>query len=236
MLRMTLTGVFLLGGLVYSSWATDQSSLLAFEHGPRTLPKIALTFDACPASDARFDKAVVDALIESKTPATFFLSGRWIEKFQKDAKKLAKNPLFELGQHGYLHLNLLRARDASVEYEIKRGQEVFEQILGLTPRLFRPPYAIFDSRTLNAAKLHGLTVVQYDLASGDPDQNISASQLERHVLTHARAGSVIVFHVNGRGYHTAEVLPIIIKELKKAGYQFVTVSELIEDQRKADLK
>jgi peptidoglycan/xylan/chitin deacetylase (PgdA/CDA1 family) len=43
----------------------------------------------------------------------------------------------------------------------------------------------------------------------------------------ARGGSIIVMHVNTRGWHTAEALPEIIANLRKKGYSFVTVSRLI---------
>jgi peptidoglycan/xylan/chitin deacetylase (PgdA/CDA1 family) len=43
----------------------------------------------------------------------------------------------------------------------------------------------------------------------------------------ARSGSVIVMHINGRGWHTAETLPEIIARLRSRGFTFVTVSQLI---------
>ena len=41
------------------------------------------------------------------------------------------------------------------------------------------------------------------------------------------AGSIIIMHVNGRGWHTSEALPTIIDTLREQGYIFVTVSELL---------
>jgi peptidoglycan/xylan/chitin deacetylase (PgdA/CDA1 family) len=34
-------------------------------------------------------------------------------------------------------------------------------------------------------------------------------------------------HMNGRGWHTAEALPVIIKQLRARGYTFVTLSQLL---------
>jgi hypothetical protein len=47
------------------------------------------------------------------------------------------------------------------------------------------------------------------------------------MVNEAKPGSIIVSHANGRGWHTAEALPIAIPKLKAKGYKFVTVSELI---------
>ena len=73
----------------------------------------------------------------------------------------------------------------------------------------------------------GLIVIQYDLPSGDPDSLISEQAIVRYVSSMARGGSIIVMHVNTRGWHTAEALPEIIANLRKKGYSFVTVSRLI---------
>ena len=34
-------------------------------------------------------------------------------------------------------------------------------------------------------------------------------------------------HANGRGWHTAEALPLLIEDLRKRGFQFSTVGELL---------
>ncbi|HEX7572791.1 MAG TPA: hypothetical protein VF514_06835 [Bacteroidota bacterium] len=73
----------------------------------------------------------------------------------------------------------------------------------------------------------GLTVIQYDLPSGDPDSLISEQAIVRYVSSMARGGSIIVMHINTRGWHTSEALPEIIANLRRRGYSFVTVSGLI---------
>jgi hypothetical protein len=40
--------------------------------------------------------------------------------------------------------------------------------------------------------------------------------------------------MNGRGRHTAEALPAVIRQLGKAGYRFVTVGELLDLASKRD--
>jgi hypothetical protein len=65
------------------------------------------------------------------------------------------------------------------------------------------------------------------VATGDPNPNVSATALANATVREARPGSIIVNHANGRGWHTAEALPIAIPKLKAKGYTFVTVSELL---------
>ena len=71
--------------------------------------------------------------------------------------------------------------------------------------------------------------MQYDLPSGDPDTNATKEKLIEYVSTMTKNGSVIVMHMNGRGWHTAEALPEIIDRLRKRGFIFVTVSELMKE-------
>ena len=47
------------------------------------------------------------------------------------------------------------------------------------------------------------------------------------ILRDAKGGSIIVFHMNRKGVHTAEVLPDIIDGLRKRGFTLVTVGELL---------
>jgi peptidoglycan/xylan/chitin deacetylase (PgdA/CDA1 family) len=72
-----------------------------------------------------------------------------------------------------------------------------------------------------------LTVIQYDLPSGDPDPKLTPQAIVRYVVSRARGGSIIVMHINTRGWHTAETLPEIIDGLRKRGFTFVTVSRLL---------
>ena len=73
----------------------------------------------------------------------------------------------------------------------------------------------------------GLTTVQFDLASGDPDKRIGRKKLADYVAGTARNGSIVVMHINHNGKHTAVALPEIIRRLRARGFEFVTVSELM---------
>jgi peptidoglycan/xylan/chitin deacetylase (PgdA/CDA1 family) len=115
----------------------------------------------------------------------------------------------------------------SIAQEIRKAQRVIRGVIGRRPVLFRAPYGEVDVRVASVAESLGLTVIQYDLPSGDPDSLISEQAIVRYVSSMARGGSIIVMHINTRGWHTAEALPEIIANLRRKGYSFVTVSRLI---------
>jgi peptidoglycan/xylan/chitin deacetylase (PgdA/CDA1 family) len=197
-------------------------------NGPRRKKKIALTFDACSTQGpGQFDERVIRALIDMQVPATLFLGGKWMEEHPDETQALANFPQFELGNHTYLHPHLLRESDERVREELARTQDVLFTLTGRQATLFRAPYGELDARVARLGADAGMIAIQYDLASGDPDPRISAKRLIDYVSDQARNGSIVVMHMNGRGWHTAEALPRIVLRLRKKGYKFVTVSELI---------
>jgi peptidoglycan/xylan/chitin deacetylase (PgdA/CDA1 family) len=201
---------------------------LVIEHGPRNSHNIAITFDACPTSlPDEYDKKVVDILIKEKVPATIFMSGRWVEKNPEKAKFLAAQPQFEIAAHSYYHPHMTEKPDDRIIREFKRTQAIIKKTTGKTPRYFRPPYCEVNERVVRLASLAGLTTIQYDVASGDPDPKLTPRKIVQGVLQDAKNGSIIVFHMNHKGVHTAEVLPEVINGLREKGFTLVTIGELL---------
>ena len=188
--------------------------------------EIALTFDACPTQRTDgFDEAVVEVLRTHDVPATMFLSGSWARAHPDAARQLAAH--FEIGSHGDRHIHLDELDQAGVRAELVRAQATLRAITGQRPKLFRPPSVRYDEEVLAAARAIGLRTVTYDVASGDPDPNLRTDAIVRYVTRKARGGSIVIFHINGRGWTTARTLPPIIAALRERGYRFVTVSELL---------
>jgi peptidoglycan/xylan/chitin deacetylase (PgdA/CDA1 family) len=140
---------------------------------------------------------------------------------------LASFPQFELANHAFHHPHLKIISDDSIRQELRRTQEVMDSLTGKQPTLFRPPYGEYDDRVVRIAAEMGLTTIQYDLASGDPDPSFTKEELIRYVTATARNGSIIVMHMNQGGWHTAEALPEIIARLRKRGFTFKTVTDMI---------
>lgn len=227
---------FLCGILFFLLFIGPQAPVLAnskdsliIEHGRRDSQMIALTFDACPTTlPDEYDEKVIEILLREKSPATLFLSGRWVEKNQEKVKLLASQPQFEIANHAFWHPHLLEKDDGRILRELKRTQAIIKKLTGNTPHFYRPPYGEVDERIATIAKTAGLTTIQYDIASGDPDEGLSPQRIVRSVLRDATGGSIIVFHMNRKGVHTAEILPDIIAGLRKKGFTLVTVGELLK--------
>lgn len=196
--------------------------------GPSTEKLIALTFDACQTEKpAGYDAKVIQILRETHTPATLFLGGRWAEAHAAQAKKLGADPLFEIAQHSYLHPHMKKLTVTQATEDLNRAQQAIQRATGRLPRLFRPPFGEWDYSLVAASRGLGLTTVQWSIETGDPDKNVSAKSIVAAVLSQARPGGVVIMHMNGRGWHTAEALPSVISGLRRKGFRLASVGELL---------
>ena len=196
-------------------------------HGSRAAKVVALTFDACQTRHpSGYDAKIISILRATRTPATLVLGGRWMETHPAATRSLAADPLFEIGNHSYLHPHMTKITLAQAHQELQQTQDVMYQLTGKQGVLFRPPYGEYDPALVREAARMGLKTLTWEVVTGDPDKNIKAPAIVRTVLTRARPGSVVIMHMNGRGWHTAEALPAVIRGLRKRGYRLVTVSQL----------
>jgi peptidoglycan/xylan/chitin deacetylase (PgdA/CDA1 family) len=211
-----------------AAWAGAPESLL-ITHGPRELPRIALTFDLCqvPARPSGFDRQIVDFLEREKVAATFFAGGDWLRTHPEEARRLTVNPRFELGNHSWGHPDLRRLSAGEIAGEIERTEAELIRVAGRTSRLFRLPFGTHTPASLQAAAAQGVRIIQWDVVTGDPDPGMDAAAIIKEVQRGARNGSIIIMHANGRGWHTAEALPQMIAWLRGRGFELVTVSELL---------
>lgn len=196
-------------------------------HGSRAVKTVALTFDACQTrKPAGYDAKIIGILRATHTPATLVLGGRWMETHPAATRSLAADPLFELGNHSYLHPHMTRITPAQMRLELQETQDVMYRLTGKQGVLFRPPYGEYNPQLVAQAARLGLKTLTWEVVTGDPDPHITAPEIVQTVLRKAKPGSVVIMHMNGRGWHTAEALPGVIRGLRKRGFRLVTVSKL----------
>lgn len=215
-------------------------------HGPRDKKKIALTFDAEMTDGMKadlvsgrvkssYDKRIIDTLSQTKTKATLFLTGLWIEIYPEVTKELSKNPLFELGSHSYTDSSYfgfcygLKQIPNTVKIEeIGATEKLLREHAGIDNRLFRFPGGCYTPDDVKLVNQANDTVVHWDI-SGSDGFNVNTQQVIHNITDNVQNGSIIILHLNGEpnAPKTAEALPSIISILKQKGFEFVKVSELL---------
>jgi peptidoglycan/xylan/chitin deacetylase (PgdA/CDA1 family) len=198
-------------------------------NGERELPYVALTFDVGqqPSNPAGFDAGIVAALLEYDAPATFFLGGDWMRTHISETRILDGIPLFELGNHSWSHPDMVGLSEARLSNEVLRTQNMMYQLTGHQTVLFRFPSGLYDDLALSVVAWHGLYSIQWDVVIADPVPDNTAENILKLVTERTQPGSIIVMHANGRGWHTAEALPLVIEYLRGQGYCLVRISQLI---------
>lgn len=215
-------------------------------HGPRDRKQVALTFDAEMTDDMKanllagrvknsYDKSIVDILNQTKTPATFFLTGMWIELYPKETGELSNNPLFELGSHSYSDTSYhgfcygLKQIPSTLRIEeIGATEKLLRENAHIDNRLFRFPGGCYTPDDVALVQQADDMVVHWDVVGADGFNN-NASQIVRNVTDNVQNGSIIVLHLNGAptAPKTAEALPEIISKLKAKGFEFVKIYQLL---------
>jgi len=210
---------------------------------------VALTFDLCEREReiAGYDYEIIDYLRDNGIKATFFAGGKWMRSHPQRTMQLMSEPFFEIGNHGWSHRNFRLLDQRTAENEVLWTQAQYELIweelaklpcmratgeraiksIPRVPQVFRFPYGTCTPQTLALLQRLGIAAIQWDVVSGDPAKSQTSSAIVGIVSKQVQPGSIVIFHANGRGHGTAEALPILIEKLRKEGYSFVTVSELL---------
>ena len=188
---------------------------------------VALTFDACQAIERMsVDHAITDFLVARQIPFTVFAGGRFARDNANELRELARHPFVEIENHSWSHRNDMRGLDDDkVRSEVLRAQAMIASVTGRRPALFRFPGGNADERTVALVQALGLKVVHWRWAEGDPDPTVSAAALVAQTLARTRPGEILIFHINGRGWHTAEALPMVVDRLEHRGFRFVLLRD-----------
>ena len=190
---------------------------------------VALTFDACQAGTTmHLDHGISDYLTARNIPFTVFMGGRFARDNAADVAALASNSSVEIENHSWSHNNHMpELSDERVLSEVTRAEQEIRARTHRHTRLFRFPAGNSDERTVALVEGLGYTVVHWRWSEGDPDPKVTADDLVRNTVERARPGDILVFHINGRGVHTAEALPRIVDGLAAKGFRFVRVDDYV---------
>lgn len=199
------------------------------EHVRRLPPKAAktcaLTFDDGP--DADLTPLVLDKLDSHDVRATFFMVGSLIGDGTKPVIERIIDSGHEIGNHSWNYLPMDKMPASLIKRYIEKTNEVIAAYSGAIPRFFRPPnlalsQTMFDSIDLPFA---------CGIAGDDWLRTTSAEYRANKILDSMRDGAIIVLHdVQPLPHPTPESLDILIPELKRRGYAFLTLTELFAEK------
>lgn len=198
---------------------------------------VAFTFDACGGVHGdEYDAELIAYLEQEKVPATLFVSGKWIDANYDVFMRLSQHPLFEIENHGLNHRPC--SVDGESEYgirgtasvpdafdEIEANERKIAAITGRRPLFYRSATAFTDEACAKLAHCLGVTMVSYDVLSGDAVPFTPVATIIKNVLSKVKPGAIIIMHFNRPKWNTCESLQEIVPELKRQGYSFALLKD-----------
>lgn len=206
--------------------------------GPRDERVVALTYDDGP--NPPYTARILDVLEREHVHATFFLVGRAVQAYPAIVRREVRDG-DAVGNHSWNHSHLIVYSPGAVARDLARTDAAIFAAAGVHAKLFRPPFGARDWIVMQQAKRLGYTVVMWSDPLPRDWEYPSAAQIAERVLKVAGSGTIVVLHDGNRGQlcgkaglnphvcdRSADIgaTRIIIEELKKRGFRFVTIPEL----------
>ena len=203
MKKFVLLVAFLLSAMAVSG---QQYLALSFDDGPN----ITTTMQA------------LDVMEKYGVPGSFFVNGCNINEETVPVMLRAKSLGCDIENHSQNHKHMLDLTSAEIREEIEQTSKLIEDAVGVAPRFFRPPYIEHDSRMHNITDL--CFIYGFDLS--DWNKEVTTEQRINAILSGVCDGDIILLHDFKDNDQTIETLKVIIPELQRRGFTFVTVAKL----------
>ncbi len=191
---------------------------------------VALTFDDGPYPP--YTQNLLEVLEEKQVEATFFLVGNNVYAYTEIVKKITEDG-HEVALHAGEHRDFLKLNSSELVGNISSGKNMLEELTGRPVKYMRPPHGFRDWAVMEEASRAGLKVVNWSVIPRDwtnPGAQVIADRVCKDVFP----GAIVLLHDGDAPSQTAsrkqtvEATVLIIDELRKQGYNFVSVSQLLE--------
>lgn len=192
---------------------------------------VALTFDG--GGDATGVASILRTLAAQGVPASFFLTGEFVDDFPASAKAIAAR--YPVGNHTYHHPDLTTLSSSAIRTEVRSAASRIKAVTGQDPRpWFRFPFGAVDARTIGVVNAECYVPFRWTvdtLGWKGTSGGQSVSSVVARITSSLVPGQIVLMHVgaNPTDHSTldADALPRVITELRARGYSFVTLGAVI---------
>jgi peptidoglycan/xylan/chitin deacetylase (PgdA/CDA1 family) len=183
---------------------------------------VALTFDDGPGGQTA---AILDVLKREQVPAAFFSIGKHAVAHPELVKRWDEEG-HVIGNHSYNHgFNFDWKLTKNMVKELEEANAAIKNIIGKTPKLFRPPYGVTNPNLAKAVKRMDMSSIGWSVRSFDTAAKDPKELLER-ILFKVQGGDIILLHDTMP--ITVEILTSLVKGLREKGFTFARVDKMLE--------
>ena len=192
-------------------------------------PAMSITIDCGSPSikTPQQTKDVLAVLEKYGVKATFFMTGSFVET-QTESARMILEAGHEIANHTATHPRMTQVDYRTMHREVMRCTKLIEDLLGVSPRLFRPPYGDTNEKVTCLVRAEGMEEVMWTIDSYDWHAEFTQSRIIERVTNEKTLvnGSIILFHING--LKCAENLDQVIPYYQNVkGFKCVPVTELM---------
>lgn len=218
-----------LAAVAFFSWRLAVSPVRPVSgEGPRALNRgdpgqraVALMFNVDWGEE--YIPQILQQLAQHEAKASFFISGRWAEKFPDLVQEIVAAG-HEVENHGYAHLHVGQLAKKQVQIDLQRAEEVLEPLIGRRMLFYAPPYGEAPPSVVEAAQELGYRTVLWTIDTIDWQPGRKASTILAKVKDGLVNGALILLHPTAV---TVEVLPSLLDYLEGQGYRLLSLAEII---------
>lgn len=187
--------------------------------------EIALTFDDGP--HPYYTPIILDILEEYGVSATFFTVGENIEYYPATAERLLASG-HEIENHTFTHASIGKMNYDGICREIEKCEDAVASASERRTKFLRPPHGQMSETVKQVIRDLDYRVVLWDVDTRDW-AHTSPEAIAENILSVVTAGDIILMHdFIGHNSPTPAALRLVIPQLLDMGFNFVTVSELID--------
>ncbi|WLR44379.1 delta-lactam-biosynthetic de-N-acetylase [Bacillus carboniphilus] len=191
--------------------------------------EIYLTFDN--GYENGNTKKILDVLKKQKVPATFFITGHYLNEEEALVKRMV-NEGHIVGNHSWHHPDFTKISGERIKKELTSVSDKISELTDQEETIYlRPPRGIFSERVLEKSHELGYVSVFWSLAFVDwkVDKQRGWKYAYDNVMKQIHPGAVILLHSVSRD--NTEALEKIIVDLRKQGYKFKSLDDLMIENK-----
>ena len=195
--------------------------------GDPSKPNITLAINVGAGSEPAV--SMLDTLREKGVRTTFFVLGWWADRRPEILKRIADDG-HEVASHGHSVFDLTTVSDAEVRNDLERADASISAVTGRTTRpLWSASAGARDARVRQIAASIGYRPIYLTVDSLDWTYEATADSVYQRVMDRAVNGAIVVLHFDSPTTvrSTAVALPRLIDDLRAAGYNLVTITDLL---------
>lgn len=167
---------------------------------------------------------ILDTLERHNVKITFFITGRWADKYSDITKQIFDKG-HEIGNHGYYHKDYSKFSYNNAIEDIKKADSSLDRITNTDIKLFSPPSGAYNPNVIKAVSdLDYGKIILWSIDTIDWNKSTTKEKIYNRIFDKLEFSDIILIHPTK---NTADILDKVLTELINKGYKIVPISDLL---------